>query len=175
MVCQFTSLRRSADTRIRYSIPCKSESLTAMADPDEQNDEILPPTPEDLERRRALQQRVLEARERRATERLGSSTPIEESVPMSTASSASDGQRPKRKPVNQDPWRDNPNWQGDLTAVQIRLPADLLKAIRHIAVDENVTVSQVLARCCYGSYRIRNTWVHQRSQERSTDWERDAA
>ena len=152
-----------------------SESLTAMAGSDEENDEILPPTPDDLERRRALQKRVLEVRERRANERLGVSTPGQESVPMSTASSASDGQRPKRQPVNQDPWRDNPNWQGDLTAVQIRLPADLLKAIRHIAVDENVTVSQVLARCCYGSYRIRNTWVHQRSQERSTDWERDAA
>ena len=131
---------------------------------DESHDEILPPTPEDMERRRALRERVQNARERSQELHASDGTPPEQTLPI-----------PKRKPVNPDPWRDNPNWPGDLTAVQIRLPADLLKAIRHIAVDENVTVSQVLARCCYGSYRIRNTWVHQRSQERSTDWERDAA
>ncbi len=128
---------------------------------DESHDEILPPTPEDMERRRALRERIQNARERSREPHASDGTPPEQTVPI-----------PKRKPLNPDPYRDHPDWPGDLRNVQVRLPESLLRALKHLAVDQDTTVSRIICRACFGSFQVPPTWTSSRSEDRLEDWER---
>ena len=76
-----------------------------------------------------------------------------------------------RRPVrqNSDPYREHPEWGSDLVNVQIRIPRALLKAIKHIATDDDQTVSKIILRALYGRFSIRKTWLSTRQEQ--DDWE----
>ena len=76
-----------------------------------------------------------------------------------------------RRPVRQhsDPYREHPEWGSDLVNVQIRIPRALLKAIKHIATDDDQTVSKIILRALYGRFSIRKTWLSTRQEQ--DEWE----
>jgi len=86
-------------------------------------------------------------------------------------------QRRRRSYDNPDPYRNHPDWPGDLKNVQVRLPESLVRALKHLAVDQDTTVSRIICRACFGSFQVPPTWTASRSGDRLEDWEyhRDAA
>jgi hypothetical protein len=98
-------------------------------------------------------------------------------VQQSTAAAASSAAELRaeppaaRRPVRQhsDPYREHPEWGSDLVNVQIRIPRQLLKAIKHIATDDDQTVSKIILRALYGRFSIRKTWLSTRQEQ--DEWE----
>jgi hypothetical protein len=76
---------------------------------------------------------------------------------------------PREEP--RDPYRKNSEWGDDLVPLQIRVPSQLLKALRHLSVEDDVTVSKVVLRALYGRFFIRKTWISSRQEQQGDDWE----
>ena len=61
-------------------------------------------------------------------------------------------QAPRKKPKSVE-------YTGPLVACQIRLPEDMLKALRLHAINENTSVSKLVAECCSTERMIQKCHV----------------
>jgi hypothetical protein len=104
--------------------------------------------------------------------KLSAPTTVDSAAETPPEAAAPEQSRRRRSYDNPDPYRDHPDWPGDLRNVQVRLPESLLRALKHLAVDQDTTVSRIICRACYGSFQVPPTWTSSRSEDRLEDWER---